>query len=105
MIRWPCWPIRLRRLRHRRSFVAVEPRRHTAQVHNLVLSDTNDGRITRLLENKRTEITKAVGKGVRSAGTRPVVHGLGDAGLKPGREEPIARFPKMYRPSTRFPHP
>ena len=71
MIRWPCWLIRLRRLRHRRSFVAVEPRRRTAQVHNLVLSDTDDGRISLLLENKLTEITKAVGKGVRSAGTRP----------------------------------
>ena len=36
--------------------------RHTAQVYNLVLSDTIEGRIYLLLEDKLTEIAKAVGK-------------------------------------------
>ena len=35
---------------------------HTAQVYNLVLSDTIEGRIYLLLEDKLTEIAKAVGK-------------------------------------------
>lgn len=35
---------------------------HTAQVYNLVLSDTIEGRIFLLLEDKLTEIAKAVGK-------------------------------------------
>ena len=35
---------------------------HTAQVYNLVLSDTIEGRIFLLLEEKLTEIAKAVGK-------------------------------------------
>ena len=35
---------------------------HTAQVYNLVLSDTIEGRIFLLLEDKLTEIAKAVGR-------------------------------------------
>ncbi len=40
---------------------------HTAQVYNLVLSDTIEGRIFLLLDEKLTEIARTVGKGMSKA--------------------------------------